>query len=205
MAEPTLDADNACAGFTLVEMLVALALAALIGVMLAQALSLTGTMAGVSARLTGAEEVQAVRDHLRRTLGDLAPRRPDGTLPAFVGASDGLAGHLAANRDLERDAEQRLALRAVPGAAGLDLVEGRQPAQALATDAAASPPERLLGGLASLELRYFGSPAPRQPPQWFAGWSRRDAAPDLVEIRIGFHAGDRRRWAPLLVPVAVRP
>ncbi|MFD1304168.1 prepilin-type N-terminal cleavage/methylation domain-containing protein, partial [Methylobacterium marchantiae] len=126
MAEPAPDPEAGdCAGFTLVEMLVALALAALIGVMLAQALSLTGTIAGVSARFAGAEEVQAVRDHLRRTLGDLAGRRPDGTLPPFAGGSDGLSGLLAANRDVERDAEQRLDLRAVPGAAGLDLVEGR--------------------------------------------------------------------------------
>lgn len=203
VAEPELDARDA--GFTLVEMLVGLALAALIGVMLSQALSLTGTLAGVSARFAGAEEVQAVRDHLRRTLGDLAGRRPDGTLPPFTGGPDGLSGTLAANRDVERDAEARLDLTAVPGAGGLDLVEGRRPVQALATETGAPMPERLLGGLASLELRYFGSPAPKQPPQWLAGWSRRDVRPDLVEIRVGFRPGDRRRWAPLLVPVAVRP
>jgi general secretion pathway protein J len=205
VAEPAPAPDPTCAGFTLVEMLVALALAALIGLMLAQALSLTGTIAGVSARYAAAEEVQAVRDHLRRTLGDLAGRRPDGTLPAFAGGPDGVSGLLAANRDVERDAEQRLDLRAVPGPGGLDLVEGRRPVRAPAGDAGAAAPERLLGGLASLDLRYFGSPAPRRPPEWLAAWTRRDASPDLVEIRIGFPAGDRRRWAPLLVPVAVRP
>lgn len=206
MAERPPDAgETGREGFTLVEMLVVLALVALIGVMLSQALSLTGTIAGVSARFADAEEVQAVRDHLRRTLGDFAGRRPDGTIPPFIGGPDGLAGILSANRDVERDAEQRFDLRSLPGAKGLDLVEDRLRVQTVAAEASGTAPERLLRGLESLNLRYFGSPGPKQPPQWLAAWSRRDTPPALVEIRIAFPPSDRRRWAPLLIPVAVRP
>ena len=192
------------AGFTLVEMLIALALAALIGVMLSQALAVTGSIAGISAHLTDAEAVQTLRDHLRRTLGEVAGRRPDGTPTPFLGTPDGLSTILGANRELERAGEQRLDLRARPGAAGLDLVESRLAVQGTETEVAPAP-ERLLGRVASLELRYFGSPAPKQPPRWLPDWSRRDAHPALVELRIGFPAGDRRRWTPLLIPVAARP
>ena len=193
------------AGFTLVEMLVALALAALIGVMLSQALAMTGAIAGLSARLTEAEAVQTLRDHLRRTLADVAGRRPDGTLPPFLGTPEGVSAILAARRDVEREAEARLDLRAVPGRSGLDLVESRIAVQVTEAGAGGLGPQRLLGGLASLEWRYFGSPGPKLPPQWLSGWSRRDAHPALVELRVGFGPSDRRRWAPLLAPVAVRP
>lgn len=204
MAEArTATGEDSRAGFTLVEMLVALALAALIGVMLSRALSMTGAIAGVSARLASAEAVQTLRDHLRRTFAEVAARRPDGTLPAFLGTPDGVSAVLAANRDVEREAEQRLDLRAVPGEAGLDLVETRLPVRSSVPDVPA--PERLIGRLTSVEWRYFGSPAPQRPPQWLPTWSRRDVPPALVELRIGFAPSDRRRWAPLLIPVAVRP
>jgi len=191
------------AGFTLVEMLVGLALAALIGVMLSQALSMTGSIAGVSARLADDEAMQTVRDHLRRTLGDVAGRRPDGLLPPFLGTADGLSAILPANRDVERAAEQRLDLRVVPGEAGLDLVESREPLRG--GDADGPAPERLLGRLTGVELRYFGSPGPKLPPQWLAEWSRRDAYPSLVELQLTFPSSDRRRWAPLLIPIGVQP
>jgi len=205
MAAPASSDEADHAGFTLIEMLIALALAALIGVMLSQALAMTGSIAGVSARLAEAEAVQTRRDHLRRTLADVAGRRPDGTLPRFIGTPDGVSAILAARRDVEREREERLDLRAVPGAAGLDLVESRLPVQGAGPDPSGPAPERLLGRLASLELRYFGSPAPKTPPQWLPDWSRRDAHPALVELRIGFPPSDRRRWAPLLIPVALRP
>lgn len=193
------------AGFTLVEMLVALALAALIGVMLSQALSVTGAVAGLSGRVAEAEALQTLRDHLRRTLGDVAGRRPDGTLAPFLGQPDSVSAILGANRDLERETEQWLDLRALPGAAGLDLAESRMSVQRTRSEANGPGPERLLGRLSGLELRYFGSPGPAQPPQWLPDWTRRDAHPDLVELRIAFTPADRRRWAPLLIPVAVRP
>ncbi|SFH07520.1 PulJ/GspJ family protein [Methylobacterium gossipiicola] len=191
------------AGFTLVEMLIGLALTALIGVMLSQALSMTGSIAGVSARLTDDEAVQTVRDHLRRALSDVAGRRPDGTLPPFLGTADGVSAILPANRDVERAAEQRLDLRAVPGEAGLDLVESRRPVRG--GDADDPVPERLLGRLVAVELRYFGSPAPKLAPQWLADWSRRDAHPALVKLRLTFPPSDRRRWPPLVIPVGVQP
>jgi general secretion pathway protein J len=191
------------AGFTLVEMLVALALAALTFVMLSQALSMTGSIAGVSARLGDDETLQAVRDHLGRALGEVAGRRPDGVLPPFLGTADGVSAILAANRAVERTAEQRLDLRMVPGDAGLDLVERRGPVRG--GDADDPAPERLLGGLTGVELRYFGSPGPKQPPQWLAEWSRRDAHPTLVELHLAFSPSDRRRWTPLLIPIGVQP
>lgn len=190
------------AGFTLVEMLVGLALAALIGVMLSQTLSMTGSIAGVSARLADDEAMQAVRDHLRRALGDVAGRRPDGFLPPLLGTAEGVSAILPANRDVDRAAEQRLDLRMVPGEAGFDLVESRGPVRG---DADGSAPERLLGRLTGVELRYFGRPGPKLPPQWLADWSRRDAHPALVELHLTFPPSDRRRWAPLVISVGVQP
>lgn len=198
-------AESQDAGFTLVEMLVALALAALIGVMLLQALQVTGTIAGTAARLGADEEVQAVRDHLRRALGDLGGRRPNGSIPPLQGGADGLTGLVAASREAERAGETRMDLRVLPGETGLRLVETRRPDRASEGTAGEPVTELLLDGLRGLEIRYFGPPGPRLAPLWTTEWTRRDALPALVEVRIAFAPSDRRRWAPLLVPVGVRP
>src|SRR5215472_13895039 len=48
-----------------------------------------------------------------------------------------------------------------------------------------------------LDLAYWGSPAPVQPPGWQAQWDG-PGLPELVRFRLGFAQGDRRRWPDLI-------
>ncbi|BCM84463.1 prepilin-type N-terminal cleavage/methylation domain-containing protein [Methylobacterium indicum] len=194
--------DGGQAGFTLVETLVCLALAGLIGVLLLNAVRIAGGASAAASRASAAEEVQSVRDHLRRTLGSLAQRRRDGSRPTLVGGSDGLVAVLAPDRTLERPTERAAALSLVPGAQGaLDLQETRSERET----AGATIGEVVLGRIAGLGIRYYGAPSDGARPVWLTAWSRADRAPLLVEIQVAFPPGDRRRWPPLLIALEAGP
>jgi general secretion pathway protein J len=194
------------AGFALVEVLVSLALAALVGVLLVETVRLAGRTATA---VTGAEragQVQAVRDHLQRTLGSLASRHVDGSLPALQGTGDGLSASIAADNTLERPADIVASLATVPRPeGGFDLIERQIPLEALQGAAGTARSEVLLPGIAGLALQYFGSPAKGRPSAWFPAWIRTDRQPELVEVRIAFGPGDRRRWVPLVIATGERP
>ncbi|WP_246101996.1 prepilin-type N-terminal cleavage/methylation domain-containing protein [Methylobacterium terricola] len=183
------------AGFSLIEVLVSLALCALVALLLVQTLQATGLTSRTARRLAAQEEVQLVRDHLRRALADRAGRRADGRYAPFLGLSDRLVVTVQANRDIARGSEQRLALATEPAGGGLALVETSGPA------AAPGRPDRLLDRVASLSLRYFGSQGADPRPGWASTWTRRDRPPALVEVTVAFPPADPRVWPPLVLPL----
>ncbi|MBY0296791.1 MAG: prepilin-type N-terminal cleavage/methylation domain-containing protein [Methylobacterium sp.] len=194
------------AGFTLVETLVCLALAGLIGVLLLNAVRVAGGASAVAGRAVGAEDLQSVRDHLRRTLGSLAQRRPDGSRPTLRGGPDGLVAVVAPDQTLERPTELAVALARVPGRDGADdLLERRTEAQALPGQPALARSEVVLQRIAGLGIRYFGAPSDGARPLWHTAWSRPDRPPTLIEIQIAFPPADRRRWPPLLIALDGTP
>jgi general secretion pathway protein J len=195
------------AGFTLVETLVCLALAGLVGVLLLNAVRVAGGASAAAAWAAGAEEVQSVRDHLRRTLGSLAQRRPDGRRPTLRGGPDGLVAALAPDQALERPTEIAVTLAQVPAGGGaFDLLESRSEAEAPPGQPAAPPSrEAILGRIAALSLRYYGATADGAQPLWLPAWSRPDRPPLLVEIQVAFPPADSRRWPPLLIALDAGP
>ncbi|MCJ2088409.1 prepilin-type N-terminal cleavage/methylation domain-containing protein [Methylobacterium sp. E-005] len=191
-------------GFALVEMLVALALAALVALLLVEAVRVAGRTATAVAAAGKADHVQSVRDHLRRTLGSLASRRLDGSRPVLRGGPDSLWAALAPDRALERPVELAISLTGAPRPDGLtDIVESRVPLETGPDRTARS--EILLEGVSGLAIRYLGSPAERMPATWLTAWTRPDRRPDLVEIHIAFGPADRRRWVPLVITLGDRP
>ncbi len=200
------DAAAPQAGFTLVETLVCLALAGLIGVLLLNAVRIAGGAAAAAGRAAGTEEVQSVRDHLRRTLGSLAQTRPDGRRPTLRGSPDGLVAVLAPDQTLERPTELAMTLARLPGGAGaFDLVESRSEAEALSGQPTTPRSEAILGRIAGLGIRYYGAPARGARPVWLPAWSRPDRPPLLVEIQVAFPPADQRRWPPLLIALDSGP
>lgn len=197
---------DAQAGFALVEVLVSLALAALIGLLLVETVRLASRTATAVAGAERAGQVRAVRDHLRQTLGSLANRHMDGSLPSLQGSSEGLSASIASDRILERPADVVASLTVVPRAeGGLDLVERQVPLEALQGTARTARSEVLLSGIAGFALQYFGAPTKGLPPAWLSAWRRTDRQPELVEVRITFGPGDGRRWQPLVIATGERP
>jgi len=57
----------------------------------------------------------------------------------------------------------------------------------------------LLSNIASLKFDYFGPAFGGSLPKWWDSWNNRARFPDLVRIRIAFPPGDRRVWPELIV------
>lgn len=198
------DAASAEAGFSLLEMLVAMTLLAMIG-----AVAVSGLRFGSRAWERGAEagetavESRAVQKFLRGLIAGarlIRLRDSSRTPPAlFDGEPDRLVfaaplpAHLAEPGDhlLWLAAERRggggaLALRWARIGASLPGVE------------TASAPERLLDGVAAVALRYYGVDPETGRRGWTDAWRGRERLPELVELTVRWPEEDGRVWAPVV-------
>lgn len=195
-------------GFTLIEMIVSLALMALIAMLLIQSLQATGLVTRSAQRLAAQEEVQLVRGHLRRTLANVVRRRRDGKRVPFLGQGEALSATIGANAEAERVSEIAFGLSAAAtfDGTGFALVEDTR----ITSDTTTGPErEVLLQGIVGLRLRYFGvlgqGGASDWQPRWVTTWQRTDRLPTLVEISVDFPVTDARRWPALVLPLGAGP
>jgi general secretion pathway protein J len=192
------------AGFTLAEMLVALALFGMISALLASVISLIAQLDRSSRRQGAAiEQVAAAQDLLRARLEQMRPvadPRALGDSLAIVGLRDevtfaapglaaGGAHQLQAIR-LRRTQGGELAFYTAPLLAGHDL---RSPSVA---GWSAAP---LLDGVQRLEITYFGTDRITGRDVWQDRWLARAQLPKLVRVRLGLAEGDPRSWPVLIV------
>jgi len=187
------------AGYTLIELLVALAVMGLLSLMMLSGLSRGGkTWARMDGAATRAEGVEAAQTLLRSRLQHAWPvTRYDLSTPGpdFEGEATRLT-FLAP--PAERDgpgALRRYRLELEPGG---DLVLSS------VSDVALGPrPARrrdvLLRGVQAVSLNYFGAIEPNPAPSWRERWSQRPRMPYLVRVRVQFGAGDKRLWPDLMV------
>lgn len=191
------------AGFTLLEILVALTVLGFIMLGLGQ-----GLRFGLSAWSTQVRTI-AARDELgaaERLLRDVIARiepNPQGEPPRFLGlpgamrfrtrlplAAEALAFRIV-DAALGVDADHRLMLRLLPNPTAL---VGAGPRPVIA--------ETLLSGVDRLEVAYWRPARRTVPGAWVREWEDAEL-PALVRLRIAFAAGDRRRW-PDIVAAPVR-
>jgi general secretion pathway protein J len=192
-------------GFTLVEMLVCLAILGLVAGMLLAGLGMTGTVAArASVRDADLDEVTTAQMILRGRLERLrAVTRLDSSEP--IVDAQGTAGDFSfIAPPFDRagpDALQRyrILLNATGdlvlySASGLD-----DRIDLHARELSGWTPTKLLGGVASLSIGYFGADRNNRGRRWQSFWNSHPQPPDLVRIRIGFPPGDRRSWPDLVV------
>jgi general secretion pathway protein J len=207
-------------GFSLAEMLVALAVLALVAVLLAAMVGRVGLGLAIWQRDDRAgADIAAAAFTLRQRLAMMQPvgdAQAAGTTIDFDGARTSVDFVAPApDRDapdalrryrLARDSAGNLVLYS------LSTLDPRTDPRALSTSGWAG--EVLLTGVARLEIRYWGRnprvipPAPAKsgdatlraaPAVWQGAWSHRHALPQLVAVRIGFGEADRRIWPDLIV------
>lgn len=178
-------------GFTLVEVLVSLALLAIAAVLVTQSLAFDRAFLGrIDGALTQTDRLTAVQDLLRDRLQRLDPVNRTEGLARFVDA-DGSAEALtfvapypstSAGEQL-----QRLSLFVTPqGELRLGPVDGEDRAAPLLT------------GVAGLDIAYWDRSDPASQGAWRSSWRRQSQPPALIRIRLSFR--DRRRiWPDLLV------
>jgi len=189
------------AGFTLLEILVALVVLAFLFIGLNQ-----GTRIGFalwnsqSRRIGETEELDATARMLRDLLTDIPilPATAADATPqaiAITGKGDRLSfvGNLPTGLGTTRGADMTIELRA--GRLVLRWAPHRHE-RAGAPQGAPTETE-LIRGVQHLEFAYLGVASPGQMPFWHAQWSGPEL-PLLIRIRLRFAKGDQRRWPDLI-------
>ncbi|WP_108883250.1 prepilin-type N-terminal cleavage/methylation domain-containing protein [Anderseniella sp. Alg231-50] len=181
-------------GFTLVELLVAISLLAILSGLFVNTVVLSQRMAGVSGRLVSSQEIDAVERYLRRDLRQvfkifqLDPKAKKLHL-VFRGGPDQLDLVLSANIDVEYGGLRYVSfLIDESGDAGPRLITRRQPGGALGENTVAVKTSEvvLLENISSLSFRYYGTGEDkgRQTTGWFDVWGAVGQLPRLVELNI---------------------
>jgi general secretion pathway protein J len=188
------------AGFTLVELLVAITLLALLSVVLFGGLRF-GARAwesgGDSMERTG--EIEAVQELLRRTLVEAVAPEPNDELSqtVFAGASNRLGFYAPMPRHAGTSGLGRYALLLDESGQLLIEWEPRRPERRLNAPIAGEP-ATILRNLRGLRISYYGSGKPGEAPAWHAEWNDH-SLPLLIRIEVAFAEADPRRWPELIV------
>lgn len=192
-------------GFTLIEVLVGLALTGMAAAMLLSGLHFAG-MAALRLRgeSGGADQVVSAQRLLRATLTRLKPitdpramaptvrMEGEGTRVRFFAAPlDRDAPDALHQYQLERTSDGRLILFD----AGMRRIDVRREGMRVEGWSATLLADRVT----RLSLRYFGVPPTGGAPAWQDRWWGRGQPPQLIAVRVDFPPGDARIWPDLMV------
>jgi general secretion pathway protein J len=200
------DAGNE-AGFTLVELLVALALFSLLVTLL-----FDNVRFGLHAWERGSvhaeqfEHSMMSQDLLRRTIGNLYPMLvPDGGPPRidFDGTRDAVS--FLGSAPLAANAGGRFRFRffVEHQQDRTDLVMSSSPELGGPRDSPMATKRLLLSDIDRAEFSYFGEAVAERSVQWSDSWTRRSDIPKLVRVRVAFRSGDARVWPELLIALRI--
>jgi general secretion pathway protein J len=191
------------AGFTLLELLVALSVLGLVIIALNQGVQTGLGIWNVQSRqISRTKDLDATARILRTVLtqipiaasASINPGSPPVAI-AFTGKADELAfvGSLPTGLGTDSYADITLSL------SGKRLVLHWLPHHhELAGPAPAANVTEILQGVERLDLAYWGPPVPAAAPTWLAGWDG-PSLPNLLRVRLAFAAGDSRRWPDLII------
>lgn len=192
------------AGYTLIELLVGLAILGMIAAMLVAGLGASGLMAARARSDADAlEPVAAAQMVLRGRLERLraAPKLTSARAIADIAGAPQSLDFTGAPPDREMpDALFRYRL-AMTGAGDVILLSA--PVIADEPDADAGPRRNwsaiaLAHGATGLAIAYFGADPLSGARGWQGHWFDRPQPPDLIRVRVTFPPGDRRHWPDLI-------
>jgi general secretion pathway protein J len=192
--------SRAASGFTLLEILVALAVFGFLLVGLSQTVRFGLTAWRQGARISvGKTDLEAVDRALRLVVENLAPGEETTRAPI-----DGTANALTGVTQLRVPGSGLRPVRVEAGLAvsGRRLVLRWRPKPHGTPFAVAPPPQEttLVNGVSRLAIEYW-----RPPGSWVSGWHEPDL-PLLIRIRLIFGGPDAPRWPDIVVaPLLSRP
>jgi general secretion pathway protein J len=205
MTLPPPRAATASAGFTLLELLIAITLLGLLMAALFGGLRL-GARAWERSeeRLDQAARLQVVQNFLRERLGQAYPLDADDEARsrfAFEGDADAIRFVTLMPEYLGAGfAEFVLAVDDRPEARDLVVRWHRfDPADPLASDEEEPQIKVLLTDIEALEVSYYGALGRSEPVYWQERWLDAAQLPELIRVGVVFPPGDRRYWPDLIV------
>lgn len=185
-------------GFTLIEVLVCLALMALVSMILVASLKLAGhAWQRVTRSAEAVDEVAECQTFLRTKLSSLAPAsviaeepkssslQSDGQSVEFLGiAPAAYPGGIVRYRVAVSASGHSLEVTLIPEPFG--------------AEANSSSSETLLTNVRSMTIRFYRK-TDRQPGQWLDRWDSVEELPRLIRIDVALAESNSRRWPPLYI------
>jgi general secretion pathway protein J len=176
-----------CAGFTLIEMMIALVLLSFLGLLLAGSIGFGGHASALaSAR---GDRLDRLWTSFALIRGQIATAYPPGTVPGdahvFTGEPDALVFTGPAPARLPLGGDQRLTLR-IDGVAGARRLVAIWRALG---DTGAPRQSVLIDGLRDGTFAYLGASEPGGEAGWQSDWSDAKAMPRLVRLTAAFADG----------------
>ncbi len=213
---PTVDEEErADGGWSLVEMMVAVGLLAILTMLLAHAVtSVRGTLAS-TASVSRQAAIEAVGRHLRHVIAGAIPlARPEAgpRQPRLAGGSRFLefVSTYAPQGQYDGLYVVRLALAPSSKPGRFDLVEFRtlyrqRSAREKMDPEAPQTHHVLLEDVADVMFGYLGRRAGGESERaWQDTWDSRSAMPEMISVDVSFGPGDRRYWSKLIVALPSR-
>lgn len=191
-------------GFTLVELLVALALFSLLAMLLFDNVrfGLQAWQHG-SVHAENSEHGLVSQDLLRRIVGSIYPMvvEDGGIQPRidFDGSKEAISFLGSAPIAASAGGRFRLKVFVEHQQSRTDLIMSAKPELADPQDASMARRTVLLSDIEDAEFSYFGLAAGERNEKWQDSWGRRSDIPRLVRIRVEFRSGDGRSWPELLI------
>ena len=187
-------------GFALVELLVSLALLALMVTYTVSSIFTLRQLNRISEQAAAQDEVDAVTRYLRQDIGDLRlmfeTRQNGAQTLIFEGAPHSLT--FIGSSDGARETGGLHQVRMYLNDAG-NLIAERQLLQTQPVGPINSVV--LLRHVGSLQFAYTGPAGLRSRTGWLESWPRGNASPVALRIVVEFKPGDSRRWPGTLVPI----
>lgn len=197
--------DSREAGYTLIELLVTLAITGLLATLILAGLGTSGrALVRMDNQTSSLDSVVFAQQSLRRRVENLrAVVRLDSLTPT-VDAQGDEASFTFVAPPLDRaqpDALWRYRLMTTVGGDlmlyHLSTLDRRIDPNA--PGSAGWAPTKLLTNVAALRIGYFGRDPLSSERSWQTRWSRRAQPPDLVRVIVKFREGDGRKWPDLIV------
>ena len=211
------------AGFTLLELLVAMTVLGVLTGLLATGLSFGARIwEREQTQLEQWAELQMVHDVIRRTVGEAwplsVPTETGTPRAAFVGSStsmaflgpppaQSLAGGIYHYGLLSRSGPEGVRLVLTWGLRNPDRTQptGRRGRTTLIRREHSGDDKEviLVDRVVNAEFSYFGVGDNDERPRWWSSWENAAKLPLLVRMHIEFPPGDRRKWPDLVVAPAI--
>jgi general secretion pathway protein J len=202
---PKVERDAGCeAGFTLVELLVALALFSLLVTVLFDNVrfGLHAWQHG-SSHAENFEHGMVSQDLLRGLIGNVYPMfvTDGGAQPQidFDGAKESVSFLGNAPTVASGGGRFRFKFFVERKQSRTDLIVSATPELSDRQDSLMTTRTLLISDIDRAEISYFGEAASEQTAQWVDSWRQRSDMPRLVRIRVAFRPGDTRLWPELLI------
>jgi general secretion pathway protein J len=192
------------AGFTLVELLIALLLFSLLSVALFGSVRAgTAAWSRATSRADESDHSLHAQDLLRHLIENAYPLylldNANSGHVDFAGSASSLSFLSVAPMALGNGGRSRVNLAVERHGDGVDLLIESKPELAIVNDEAEKARKPLLTGASAVAFSYFGKTPADRSAVWRNDWANRAELPRLIRVEAHFQANDMRDWPDFIV------